>query len=59
MYQNQIHEILAINVVEVAFSLLMSPATSLIGFFLKTIGSEVTESFVYAEKSFSTSVAAT
>ena len=57
MYQNQIHESLSINIVEVAFSLLMFPATSLSGFFLNTIGSEVSESFVCADESFSTSVA--
>ena len=57
MYQYQIHELLSINIVEVAFSLLMFPATSLIGFFLNTIGSEVSESFVCADESFSTSVA--
>ena len=42
---------------EVAFSLLMFPATSLSGFFLNTIGSEVRESFVCADESFYTSVA--
>ena len=57
MYQNQIHELLSFNMVKVAVSLLMFPATSFIGFVVNTIGSEVTECFVYADESFSTSVA--
>ena len=57
MYQNQIHELLSINMVKVAVSLLMFPETSFIGFFLNIIGSEVTECFVFADESFSTSVA--
>ena len=57
MYQNQIHELLSINMVKVTVSLLMFPATSFISFFVNTIGSEVTECFVDADESFSTSIA--